>query len=92
MSIPVSDEMKQAKKNFIASLKAYLSQFDEKSEIPDVSKILRAFKPVIFQESMGVVAQRKSQVAKVLGVNRGILSNTLKNHPKPESLSSDENT
>ncbi|MEZ9997944.1 hypothetical protein AB4428_06520 [Vibrio lentus] len=92
MQTPPSDEMKQAKKAFKANLKAYLSQFDEKLDTPDVSQILRAFKPVIFQESMGMVGKRKSHVAKMLGVNRGILSKTLIDHPKPDTLPSEEHT
>ena len=83
MQTTPSDEMKQAKKAFKASLKSYLAQFDEKNEIPDVSEILNDLKPVIFQESMELISKRKNQTAKLLGVNRGVLSKVLQQHPKP---------
>ncbi|WP_299143406.1 hypothetical protein [uncultured Vibrio sp.] len=83
MQTSPSDEMKQAKKAFKTSLKLYLLQFDEKTETPDVSEILNAFKPVIFQESISLISQRKTKVARALGVNRGILSKVLLQHPKP---------
>ncbi|TKF00214.1 hypothetical protein FCV44_03885 [Vibrio kanaloae] len=83
MQMPPSDEMKQAKKAFKTSLKSYLAQFDEWTEIPDVSVILDAFKPVIFQESMELISKNKTKVARTLNVNRGVLSRTLQQHPKP---------
>ncbi|MEZ9546035.1 MULTISPECIES: hypothetical protein [Vibrio] len=83
MQTPPSDEMKQAKKAFKASLKSYLAQFDEKNEIPDVSEILNDFKPVIFQESIDLIGKNKTKVAKTLNVNRGVLSKVLQQHPKP---------
>ncbi|MEZ9025097.1 hypothetical protein AB4562_16885 [Vibrio sp. 10N.222.54.A1] len=83
MQTPPSDEMKQAKKAFKASLKSYLAQFDEKNEIPDVSEILNDFKPVIFQESVDLIGKNKTKVAQTLNVNRGVLSKVLQQHPKP---------
>ena len=89
MQTPPSDEMKQAKKAFKASLKSYLAQFDEKNEIPDVSEILNDFKPVIFQESVDLIGKNKTKVAQTLNVNRGVLSKVLQQHPKP-TLNLDE--
>ena len=89
MQTPPSDEMKQAKKAFKASLKSYLAQFDEKNEIPDVSEMLNDFKPVIFQESVDLISQNKTKVARTLNVNRGVLSKVLQQHPKP-TLNLDE--
>ncbi|MEZ9750349.1 hypothetical protein AB4425_12885, partial [Vibrio sp. 10N.261.51.A1] len=65
------------------------AQFDEKAEIPDVSVILDAFKPVIFQESVDLISQNKTKVARTLNVNRGVLSKVLQQHPKP-TLNLDE--
>ncbi|MFA0056370.1 hypothetical protein [Vibrio echinoideorum] len=89
MQTPPSDEMKQAKKAFKASLKSYLAQFDEWTETPDVSVILNGLKPVIFQESVDLISQNKTKVARTLNVNRGVLSKVLQQHPKP-TLNLDE--
>ncbi|CAK1761789.1 hypothetical protein VCRA2119O147_1360009 [Vibrio crassostreae] len=85
MQTPPSDEMKQAKKAFKASLRSYLAQFDEWTETPDVSVsvILDAFKPVLFQESIDLISKNKTKVARTLNVNHGVLSKVLQQHPKP---------
>ena len=70
-----------SKRAFKQSLKDYLKQFNEFTDTPDMSGIVQAMKPVIFQEAMGVVSDKKYVVAQVLGVNRGILVKTLKNNP-----------
>ncbi|MCW8336115.1 hypothetical protein [Vibrio paucivorans] len=73
------------KRAFKESLKTYLNQFNEFTDTPDMSVIVQAMKPVIFQEAMGVVSDKKYVVAQVLGVSRSVLAKTLKEHPSHKS-------
>ncbi|KOO12774.1 hypothetical protein AKJ18_22025 [Vibrio xuii] len=74
-----------SKRAFKESLKTYLNQFNEFTDTPDMSVIVQAMKPVIFQEAMGVVSDKKYVVAQVLGVSRSVLAKTLKEHSSHKS-------
>lgn len=79
--IDLEQQAAHSKRAFKQSLKAYLNQFDEFTDTPDMSAIVQSMKPIIFQEAMGLVSHKKHLVAQVLGVNRGVLAKTLKSYP-----------